>query len=77
MQSNVAFSPDGRWLLTGGQSDYRFGRSGSWERGPVIERENPGLFHGPLAFSRDGRSLAIAPSQRNLLLFDFVNRREP
>lgn len=76
LQSNVAFGPDGQWLLTGGQSAYRFWQVGSWEPGLVIGRENPGSFHGPLAFSRDGRMFAIARSQQLVLLYDFVNRRE-
>jgi WD40 repeat protein len=74
--SNVAFTPDGRWLLTGGQSEYRFWQVGSWQPGPVIRRDNPGTYHGPLAVSRDGRLLAMAPAQEYAQLFDLVNLRE-
>jgi eukaryotic-like serine/threonine-protein kinase len=78
-QFHVLFSPDGRWLLTGGRSDCRLWRVGTWDPGPVIQRNHPGLFGGPggpMAFSRDGRMLAIAHSQQQVQLYDLLGQRE-
>src|SRR5262249_36891496 len=57
---HVAFSPDGRWLVVGGVSDYRFYSVGSWQAGPVLPRDSGGSTPGPLAFARDGGVLALA-----------------
>jgi WD40 repeat protein len=65
------FSPDGRWLVTSGQSDYRVWRVGHWEDPPVIiPRENSGTMAGALAFSRDGRLLAILATPVEVQLID-------
>jgi WD40 repeat protein len=78
-QFQVAFSPDDRWLLTGGPSECRFWEVGSWKPGPVITRDytaSPGWPGGPFAFSRDGRLLAVARSNDQFQLFDLLNQRE-
>jgi WD40 repeat protein len=74
--TQVAFSPDGQWLVTGGASDYRFWEVGSWVPGPVIGRDNPEFVDGPAAFSRDGRIVTMAHSLDQILLFDIANRRK-
>jgi WD40 repeat protein len=79
-QFHVAFSPDGQWLVSGGRREYRFWKVGSWEAGPVIAREDLAIYAGPLrscplAFSRDGRMLALARSLDQVQLFDPVQQR--
>jgi WD40 repeat protein len=65
---SVAFSPDGRWLVTSTIEEYRFWAVGTWERRRVIRRDW-GL-DGPVAFSRDGRLLALAHSRHAVRLHD-------
>ena len=36
----IAFSPDGKWLVSGTGAEYRFWEVGSWQPGPQIPREN-------------------------------------
>jgi serine/threonine protein kinase/WD40 repeat protein len=72
----VAFSPDGRWLVTGEQDKYRFWEVGSWAAGLVIPRDRLEPTPGPLAFSRDGRVLAIARSALTVQLVEPATGRE-
>ena len=65
---SVAFSPDGRWLVTSTIEEYRFWAVGTWERRRVIRRDW-GL-NGQAAFSRDGRMLALAHSRHAVRLHD-------
>jgi serine/threonine protein kinase/WD40 repeat protein/Tfp pilus assembly protein PilF len=65
--ATVAFSPDGRWLVTGGRG-YRFWEVGSWEPGRFIEKEHDSF--GAMAFSWDGKILAILKSSRYVQLID-------
>ena len=53
--ASVAFSPDGKWLVTGGPGNYRFWSVGSWERGLVISRDHEMEGPAPLAFSHRSR----------------------
>jgi WD40 repeat protein/tRNA A-37 threonylcarbamoyl transferase component Bud32 len=71
----VAFSPDGRWLVNGTQNDYRFWEVGSWRPGLRIPRTPP-TAAGPLAFSTDGKILAIAHSYREVRLIETASGRE-
>jgi WD40 repeat protein len=66
----VAFSPDGHWLVTGERDKFRFWQVGSWTPGFVILRDRSEPVPGPLAFSRDGRMLAIARSAWTVQLID-------
>jgi WD40 repeat protein len=75
-QLYVAFSPDGQWLVTGGLSDYRFWKVGSWEPGHVIAMDYTARRVGPLVFSRDGRMLAISRSDQQVQLIDLDKERE-
>jgi WD40 repeat protein len=68
----VAFSPDGQWFVTSEQDKYRFWQVGSWTPGLVIPRDRLEPGPGPLAFSRDGRMLAIARSAWTVQLIELI-----
>jgi eukaryotic-like serine/threonine-protein kinase len=71
----VAFSPDGRWLVNGTKDEYRFWEVGSWRPGLRIAR-TPQALAGPLAFTTDGKILAIAYSRRDVRLIETATGRE-
>ncbi len=79
--AGVAFSPDGRWLASGSgvgvstEAECTLWRVGSWERGPSIAVErttSPAL----LAYSDDGRMLAVQRTMTEVLLVDPRDLRE-
>jgi eukaryotic-like serine/threonine-protein kinase len=67
--TQVAFSPEGRWLVTSTNQEYRFWHVGSWQPGHRIARARAGLA-GPIAFSPDGRLMAMAVSRFLLQIVD-------
>jgi WD40 repeat protein len=71
----VAFSPDGRWLVTGGQDEYRFWEVGTWRLDRAILRGRREGMPGLIAFSHDGRSMAITSTQRNVRLIESATGR--
>jgi WD40 repeat protein len=63
--ARVAFSPDGKWLVTGDTEAYRFWKTGSWE----LDREIPsqmGEFNGIMSFSPRMTALIIACQRAEL-----------
>ena len=67
--TELAFSPDHRWLVGGG-SDYQFWEVGTWRRGPTIRRDQGSRGPAPVDFTRDGRLMAIAASSTLIHLVD-------
>jgi WD40 repeat protein len=55
----VLFSPDGQWLVTGSEDEYRLWKVGSWEPGRKFPRDRAGDMFGRMAFSPNGRILAV------------------
>lgn len=72
----VTFSPDGRWLVVGSGASYDFYETGSWRQHHVIRRDSAGAGLGQVAFSRDGRLLALALSRRIVQLVEADSGRE-
>jgi serine/threonine protein kinase/WD40 repeat protein/tetratricopeptide (TPR) repeat protein len=75
----VAFSSDGRWLVSYTNNDeapgYYFWRVDTWERGLFIPcPSNPGLSRAP-AFTADGRMMALRLTPRQILLADVATGR--
>jgi WD40 repeat protein/predicted Ser/Thr protein kinase len=68
--SHVAFSPDGRWLVVGGVEHYQFFRVGLWQPEIVLPRGVAEGQPGPVAFARDGRTMAIARSWSEVQILD-------
>jgi WD40 repeat protein/Tfp pilus assembly protein PilF len=69
------FSPDSRWLvMSTGQREYRFWKSGSWEGGHAVRRQ--GGLSEAMAFSPDGGLLAIARTRTLVQLIDPETRAE-
>jgi len=69
--ASAAFSPDGRWLVTATGQEYRFWRVGIWEADKAIPRHpDAGTVPGVMAFTPDGRLLAVAWTRRVIQLVD-------
>lgn len=64
---SVAFSKDGRWLVTGSPVEYRYWDVRSWQPGRGIAREEAGDYVGAMVFSPDGRLLVLAQRRDTLL----------
>jgi WD40 repeat protein len=65
-ECGVGFSPDGKWLLTGG-GGIRLWKVGTWEEGPRVAQPGEG---GGFAFSPDGRVLALSGGFSQVRLVD-------
>jgi WD40 repeat protein len=65
---NVAFSPDGKWLVSSTGAEYRFWHTGNWHPAHGIPRSLNGDLPGPMAFSADSKLLALANTTRNVNL---------
>jgi WD40 repeat protein len=70
----AAFSPDGRWLVTGVRTDFCFWEVGSWERKARLPRDPRSLFSS-VAFTRDGRLLALAQGRNRIYLHEAATLR--
>ena len=65
-----AFSPDGQWLANCWMGKFQFYSVGSWEKPVlVIPRLSDSDQHAPMAFSRDGRTVALAASRYIVQLY--------
>src|SRR4029077_1973554 len=71
-----AFSPDGKWLVTGTFSEYRIWEVGSWQQKHSLPRENAKNSLGWITFSPDGNILAILHSVSAVRLVDPATGRE-
>ncbi|MBI5385942.1 MAG: protein kinase [Verrucomicrobia bacterium] len=68
--TTVALSPDGRHILTGTGEEYCLWSLGDWHPRWQLQREGGGDFPGVMAFSRDGRMLALTFSRNRVRLVD-------
>src|SRR5262249_20313386 len=63
VNGTATFSPDGKWLVVGTSSDFRFRETGTWALGPVLRRPQGGGSIGAAASSPDGRLVALTSSR--------------
>jgi WD40 repeat protein len=74
--ARVAFSPDGRRLVTGAGIEYRSWDVPSWAPRWSLRRNNAGGLPGHLAFSPDGALLVVNDSLTDLKLLESDTGRE-
>ena len=67
---NAAFSPDGRWLVTGSTEEYCFWQVGSWKPDHTVQRSTLAGTYSMIAFSPDARMVAVTDSQQSVRLLD-------
>ncbi|MEM7231519.1 MAG: WD40 repeat domain-containing serine/threonine protein kinase [Planctomycetota bacterium] len=70
------FSPDGRWVAVATGREFLVLRTGSWEVAHTIARESEDDVAGPMAFSEDSRTLAIAILRSAVALIDVESGEE-
>ncbi len=68
--TNVAFSPCGKYLASGGRFEFRIYRSGDWSELYRLPRELAINLPGLMAFSPDGKLLAVNLNMTRILLLD-------
>lgn len=74
--AHVAFTPDSRWLVAGASDDYCFWNVETGASGLRIPRAQAGTIWGPMAFTRDGKVMAIAHSRWLVQLIETSTGRE-
>jgi serine/threonine protein kinase/WD40 repeat protein len=67
---HAQFSPDGRWLVIGLGTEYRFLEVGSWRLVRSLARERAGTMPGYIVFTRHGEMLAVSHSRTLVRLLD-------
>ena len=72
----AAFTPDGRWLVSGAPDEYCFWNVETGARGLRIPRAPAGTIWGPMVFTRDGTIMAIARSRWLVQLIETTTGRE-
>jgi WD40 repeat protein len=70
----VTFAMEGKWLITTIGPDYQLTETENWQPRRIIPKESS--FVGPVAFSDDGRILAIADTPHEVKLLDVDTGRE-
>ena len=65
-----AFSPNGQWLGTYSDGAFQCYRVGDWQRPACsIPRQFASGQHAPVAFARDGRTIAVASTSYAIQLY--------
>jgi WD40 repeat protein len=64
------FSPDGKWLVTGAADELCIYETGTWKRRHRLPRSAGGDGSGPIAFSSDGKVLAVVLTGLTVQLID-------
>jgi eukaryotic-like serine/threonine-protein kinase len=67
--NSTTFTPDGEWLVLNTTRDYQWLRVGTWEPGLRISKLSE-TGNAPVAFSPDGRLLAITRTPQTIQLID-------
>jgi serine/threonine protein kinase/WD40 repeat protein len=73
--AHAAFSPNGKWLVTGGSGEYCFWEVGSWTKGVSVRRDEMFAGAAPLAFSPQGNVLALTASWQRVRLVEAATGR--
>jgi WD40 repeat protein len=68
--ADAQFSPDGRWLLTGTDAEYRLWSVKDWQPDRAWPSELGGRTAGAIAYSPDGRYVALAHGANGVQLRD-------
>ena len=73
--ADVAFSPDGKYLATGG-SKYKVWETSSWRRLYEVPRQDTEAFAGSMVFSPDSRWLAVLDRNREIIIVEAATGNE-
>ena len=71
-RAHLAFTPDSQSLVTGAANEFTFWNVATGEAERRFPRRDTGDFYGPIAFSRDGRLMALALTRTLVQLRDLV-----
>ena len=74
--SRVLFSPDGKWLVTSTAEEYQIWRVGTWQSNYRLHSGSTARTSGPMAFTDDGKILAVALPPRLIRLVEVETGRE-
>ena len=66
--AEIAFSPDGRWLVNGESTQFTFWDTETWTATHIVPRQSGTELPAKVVFSRDGSLLAVTSSSHEIKL---------